>query len=100
MFEVKTMERHSPAEPQHMKNDFLQSLVRVGLSFLLFHVLPSDSMHLPELASEKSPESASCEKRWYRPSQYALGKELEESDEMEQNTSSDRDCLYRKRVAG
>ena len=72
MFEVKTVERHSPAEPQHMKNDLLQSLVRVGVSFLLFHVLPSDSMHLPELASEKSPESASCEKRWYRPSEYAL----------------------------
>ena len=72
MFEVKTMERHSPAEPQHMKNDLVQSLVRVGVSFLLFHVLPSDSMYLPELASENSPESASCEKRWYRPSQHVL----------------------------
>ena len=71
-FEVKTVERHTPAEPQHMKNGRLQSLVRVGLSFLLFHVLSSDAMHLPELWSERSPESASCEKRWYRPSQHAL----------------------------
>ena len=71
-FEVKTVERHSPSEPQHMKKGLLQSLVRVGLSFRLFHVLSSDSMDLPKLVSERISESASCEQRRYRPSQYAL----------------------------
>ena len=59
--EVKIVCRHSPAEPQHLRNGLLQRLVHVGLSFLLFHVLSSDSLHLSDLVSDSSPEPAPCE---------------------------------------
>ena len=61
-FKVKIVGRHGPAEPQHMKNGLVQRLVHVGLSFLLFHVLSSDSIHFSELVSDRRLESASCEK--------------------------------------
>ena len=55
-FEVKTVELHSPAEPQN-SNCNLQSLVHVGLSFLLIQMLLRISTSLPESVSDKSLES-------------------------------------------
>ena len=58
-----------------MRNGLLQRLVQVGLFSMLFHVVLCDSLLLSVLVRDSSPEPASCEKRWFPPSQYAWWEE-------------------------